>query len=296
VHSAAWVPHVRSAAAGRRRPLRGTSVAGLLLRYGCRMGTWGPGLFSGDLACDVREEFRDLIGDGLTAEEATQRILSSYPAPEDDPDGAVVVLALAVTQWKTGRLLGSVRDRAVAVIDAGADLDRWDFPAAREQRRAALAKVRAQLLAPQPAPVRIRRREKASTPLAAGDVLLYTHDSGRQVIFWVAENITDRGGTYTVAELLDIEPQEVIGDVSSVRRTTPRPATDSAGPRAPAAGFLLLGCQRLPPERSQILGRVDRPPHRRRVEMIATFVNPPARQTRIAAASLDRRLDAYLTR
>jgi len=34
------------------------------------VGIWGPGIFSDDLAADVREEFRDLIGEGLTAEEA----------------------------------------------------------------------------------------------------------------------------------------------------------------------------------------------------------------------------------
>ena len=34
------------------------------------MGTWGTGLFSDDLAADVRDEFRDLIGEGLTTEAA----------------------------------------------------------------------------------------------------------------------------------------------------------------------------------------------------------------------------------
>jgi hypothetical protein len=199
------------------------------------VGTWGPGLFSDDTACDVRDEFRDLIGDGLTAEEATGRILSSYPAPEDDPDGAVALLALAVTQWKTGRLVDPVRDRAVAAIDAGAGLDRWDVPAGRERRRNALARARAQILSPQPAPVRIPRRVRSSTPLAAGDVLLYTHDSGQQVIFWVEQNMTDKGGTCRVAELLDIPPQQVIRDVSSVRRTIPyllltRPSREPSPP------------------------------------------------------------------
>lgn len=162
------------------------------VRYRGRIGAWGPGLFSDDLACDVRGEFRDLIGEGLTVEEATRRILASYPSPEDDPDnGSVVLIALAVTQWKTGRLLDLIRDQAVAVIDAGADLDRWDEDTA-ESRRRALARAREQLLSPQRAPVRIARQRKMTTPSEAGDVLLYAHDSGRQVVFWVEETALTR--------------------------------------------------------------------------------------------------------
>jgi hypothetical protein len=78
----------------------------------------------------------------------------------------------------------------------------------------------------------------------------------------VEQNMTDKGGTCRVAELLDIPPQQVIRDVSSVRRTIPLSAPDPAISRAFAAGFCLLNCQRLPAGRSRILGRVDRP-HKR---------------------------------
>jgi hypothetical protein len=42
------------------------------------VGTWGPGIFSDDLAADVREDFRDLISQGLTPEEATERLKRDY--------------------------------------------------------------------------------------------------------------------------------------------------------------------------------------------------------------------------
>ncbi len=29
------------------------------------MGTWGTALFSDDLACDARDAYRELVGDGL---------------------------------------------------------------------------------------------------------------------------------------------------------------------------------------------------------------------------------------
>jgi hypothetical protein len=196
-------------------------------------------LFSDDTACDVRNEFRDLIGEGLTAEEATEQILASYPSVAEDPDeGSVVLIALAVTQWKTGRLLEVVRDQAVAAIDAGADLGRWEEDGTvAGGRRRALARAREQLLSPQRAPVRIARRHRPATPFESGDVLLYTHDSGRQVVFWVERNHTDNGGTYSIMEALGTDPQDAIRDPGTVegarilRRLRPEMWVHASPPR-----------------------------------------------------------------
>jgi hypothetical protein len=246
------------------------------------MGAWGPGLFSDDLACDVRGEFRDLIGEGLTTEQATQQILASYPSPDDDPDkGSVVLIALAATQWKTGRLLDPIRDQAVALIDAGADLDRWDGDDARSRQRA-LAKVREQLLSPQRAPVRIARRRRAATPFEAGDVLLYTHDSGQRVVFWVDRNVTDRGGTYSLMGAVSISMQDVMRDLGAVKQARP----------IQGARFLVLDCDRIAADRMQILGRVGRSPDRPRDG--GKWVHArPARNAR-QDQTLDRMLDRYL--
>ncbi len=258
------------------------------------MGAWGPGIFSDDLACDVRDEFRDLIGDGLTSEEAAERIFSAYPSLADDPDeGAVVLVALAVTEWKIGRLLDAVRDQAVEVIDKGADLHRWiDNTGLLQRREQALARAKAQLLSPQPSPVRIRKPQRSSTPFVAGDVVLYIHDSGTSFVFWVVGNKTDKGGTYSYVELLDIEPSKVI---ARPKRVTKAPKMVAHLRGEDPTEYMLLGCQRMPEDRFRILGRVERPVGRPRPRTIAmAFVNPPPRQTRIAKASLDRRLDSYL--
>ncbi|SCG52127.1 DUF4259 domain-containing protein [Micromonospora inositola] len=50
------------------------------------MGAWGPGLFSDDTACDVRDEYRDMLEDGVDDDKATQRMLDSYADVLDDPD------------------------------------------------------------------------------------------------------------------------------------------------------------------------------------------------------------------
>ena len=51
------------------------------------MGAWGTAIFSDDTASDVREEFRDLIGEGLSTEQATDKLLKEYAPSLDDPDG-----------------------------------------------------------------------------------------------------------------------------------------------------------------------------------------------------------------
>ena len=71
------------------------------------MGVWGTAVFSDDNAADLRADYRMMIGDGLSGPEATDRLLKEWmPSSEKDPDAAAIFwLALAVTQWKCGRLV-----------------------------------------------------------------------------------------------------------------------------------------------------------------------------------------------
>src|SRR5215469_10167451 len=82
------------------------------------MGAWGTAVFSDDTACDVRDNYVDLIGDGLSGVEATKKLLREWAGSLDDPDeGPVFWLALAATQWKNGRLEDLVQQRALNIID-----------------------------------------------------------------------------------------------------------------------------------------------------------------------------------
>jgi hypothetical protein len=165
-----------------RRPGRATTPQNV------GMGAWGPGLFSDDLARDVRADYRELIQDGVTDEDATRRIVERYLAEPADPDeDPVVWLALAFTQSKLGRLDPAVRDRAVAVIDSGANLASWtENPQQRAKRRAVLEKVRAQLVGPQPARRKLRRPSRHVTDLHVGEVLAYRGVNDRLALVRVA--------------------------------------------------------------------------------------------------------------
>jgi len=84
-----------------------------------------------------------------------------------------LLVALAVTQSKIGRLDPVVRGLALAAIDSGADLATWaeEHPKLLPKRREVLDKARAQLTADQPARKRLRPPPRTSCGLVAGDIL-----------------------------------------------------------------------------------------------------------------------------
>ncbi len=86
---------------------------------------WGTSLFSDDLACDLRDHYRQLLEDGAEDGVATRLTLEKFHSYLDESD-SVALIAFAVTQSKLGRLEPDIRDRALARIDAGADLAVWE--------------------------------------------------------------------------------------------------------------------------------------------------------------------------
>jgi hypothetical protein len=163
------------------------------------MGTWGPALFSNDLACDVRDTYRELLEDGVDDAEAVSRTLQEFAGSGYDDESPLVWLVLAFTMSKVGRLTPHVRDRALAIIGSGEDLRRWEHdPALRRKREAALVKVRAQLEGPQPKRKKLRPPRRHETDLRPGDVLAYRTDR-RALCFRVARIDDSR---YAVAPIL----------------------------------------------------------------------------------------------
>jgi len=191
------------------------------------VGAWGVGLFSDDVACDIRDHYRELVEDGIEDAAATQQVLDKYRAYLDEPDG-VALLAFAATQSKLGRLDPGIRDRALAVLDGGADLETWkrDNPKLLPKRRAVLEQVRAQLTGPQPARKRLRPPKKISSGLVAGDVLAFTLPR-RVVLLRVVRVRPHRLGESPILEELDF----------TGAKTPARDALEALGPaiKDPAA-------------------------------------------------------------
>jgi len=168
------------------------------------MGVWDTALFSNDLACDIRDHYRELIEDGVDDTEATRQTTEKYRASFDDPeDGASAILALAVTQSKIGRLDPIIRDLALAALERGGDLAVWaiDNPKLLAKRKQVLSKAREQITGPQPARARIKRPSRPSCGLVAGDVLALDLPSGPALLRIVRVHVHRRGETPCLEEL-----------------------------------------------------------------------------------------------
>ena len=173
------------------------------------MGVWGTDLFSDDVACDVRDHYRELLEDGVEDGAATRLTVEKFRAYLEESDG-IALLALAVTQSKLGRLDPDIRDRALAVLDRGADLEVWerDNPKLLPKRRAVLEKARAQLTGQQPPRRRLRPPKRISSGLAAGDVLALALPR-RVALLRVVRVRSHRLGETPVLEELDFKGTEV---------------------------------------------------------------------------------------
>ena len=168
------------------------------------MGVWDTALFANDLACDIRDHYRELIEDGVDDAEATRQTVEKFQKWLDDPeDGTSAILALAVTQSKIGRLDPVIRDRALTAIDQGGDLRVWelDNPKLLAKRKAVLAKAREQLTGPQPVRKRLKRPTRPGCGLAAGDVLALDLPGGPALLRIVRVRTHRNGETPCVEEL-----------------------------------------------------------------------------------------------
>lgn len=168
------------------------------------MGAWGPAIFEDDTACDLRDEFVELLAEGMTAEAATQELERRYEPARDTIDiEPVFWIALAATQHKGGRLVPQVRDKAIAIIDSGRDLERFfEDEVIRSKRAKVLGELRAKLMGPVPPPRKIKPVVKVVTSWSAGQVFRYRLASGLTCLFRVVGHHEDKGGRYAKFEVL----------------------------------------------------------------------------------------------
>lgn len=169
------------------------------------MGVWGPAIYSDDLACDIRDDFKKLIGDGLNSEEATSTLEKEYrDSIIDSDENSVFWFALADTQWKTGRLIGRVLEKTLEIIDKGSDLERWKEDTKNlKKREIVITKLKQQLLINQPKEKRIAKVYREDSKFNVGDIFSYQNKLENKALFRVIGIHQDKGGRSSVCELLD---------------------------------------------------------------------------------------------
>jgi hypothetical protein len=238
------------------------------------MGAWGTALFSDDTACDVRDEYIDHLGDGLTGTEATERLLSKWASSLKDQDEAPVFwLALAATQWKHGRLESRVLRQALDVIDNESDLVKWKSTPDYRKRQAVLERLRSTLLSPQPPEKQVPKRFRDVNEWHVGDLITYRLLSDRLIIMRVIGHHTDRGGTAPIIELLDWVGQELPNNLGAlqIRKSIGKTVITQ----------LMIG-----------RGRAKERPDKRLQQLSANL--PPVQKPRFYTVTLWRRMDKTL--
>lgn len=114
------------------------------------MSTWGYDIFDSDEANDIRALFEDEMQTRASVAHATAEVLRESKDALDDPEsGPIIWLALAALQLGRGELQANVRDHALAVIDSGEDVKRWEVEETTEDaagRKRVLEELRARLV------------------------------------------------------------------------------------------------------------------------------------------------------
>lgn len=169
------------------------------------MGTWGTGLYSDDTACDVRDDYKDILGDGISEPEATKRLIEHWKSELSDPYTAPVFwLTLADVQWNLGRLQEKVKKEALTVIENGSDLARWLPDKKLEiKRKGVLERLSQKLKTAQPAEKKVKKRYVDLTDWNLGDVYSLRLKSGKLALLHVIGFHQDKGGRGPVCEILE---------------------------------------------------------------------------------------------
>ncbi|GKV70139.1 hypothetical protein NCCP2716_26370 [Sporosarcina sp. NCCP-2716] len=175
------------------------------------MGAWGTAVLSDDLAGDISFRYKDLLGEEYSGEEASRLVINEFLGEVDSEEVTVFWLSFALIQWKAGRLQEQVKNKAIEIIDSGADLERWEEePKLLKKRTTVLQKLKEQLSSPQPQAKKVPKRFVADTHLKAGDAVSYELLSGNFIILKVVKIIEEwTGDRYPLFEICDWIGKEI---------------------------------------------------------------------------------------
>ena len=142
------------------------------------MSAWGTAIFSDDLAMDIRRDYGILLATGKENSEAEDMLIKYYSSilNSHGPDEEVFWYALALSEWKKGRLSDFVKEKALRALDAGKDLERWNVAGNEknyEKRKQVLKEFRNVILQPMPALKKIKKPTVHHCPWKEGDLLAY---------------------------------------------------------------------------------------------------------------------------
>ncbi len=90
------------------------------------MGAWGSSLYANDTTCDVRNTYMNCLQEQVSNEDAYQKTIEKFHEYIGDEDEPLLWYALADTQWRVGRLMPEVKEKALKWISKGGGLSLWE--------------------------------------------------------------------------------------------------------------------------------------------------------------------------
>lgn len=171
------------------------------------MSAWGPAIFSDDLAADLRGQYVALLSIGKNDAEAEKLVLEYYAPAIGTEEETALWFALALVEWKKGRLSEFAKDKALSILNNGGDLERWNRPG-NEKNYAKRVKVieglRRTLLSPMPAKKKIRKPTIHRCPWKVGSLLAYRIVNCRDKL-----EMDPYYGKYVLLRVLQIDKEPV---------------------------------------------------------------------------------------
>lgn len=139
------------------------------------MGIWGTGIYSNDIACDVRDTYFDLLKQQYSDEDAYNRIVEIFNDCIGTDEEAFYIYALADTQWKYGRLELEVKEKALNFIAQKGGIEHFeDYRSLSKQWEKSLDKLNVRLNSPMPKRKTVKNEPYfESNPWNVGDVYAY---------------------------------------------------------------------------------------------------------------------------
>lgn len=151
------------------------------------MGSWGTSVFSDDLAQDVRREYNILLSVGKDNNDIEELLTNYYRniLNCNNPDEDVFWFSLSLCEWKKGRLSVYVKEKALAALESGQDLNRWSVAGNDRDfinRKKALSNLKEIILSPQPSAKKVRKPTVYHCPWKVGSLLAYRIVSNKNLI------------------------------------------------------------------------------------------------------------------
>jgi len=171
------------------------------------MGVFGTGLYSGDFAMDLRSTISAVVRLPFDGDKLANILCESEPRAANEPgdeDHNTFWLVVADQFAKRSIVCDSVRDKALEIIESGADIAVHQKlgmnPSDLRKRQRVLIELRGRITAPavdrSPKPV---LKKPQALLMDIGDVFAYPTFGGRCINAYAASRELDRQGTGTPA-------------------------------------------------------------------------------------------------